>query len=55
MEKLLFGLYDYRLKHLGILEETNATTPTNLRLNHFNHERVVECPSKKKKIHMQRK
>jgi hypothetical protein len=55
MEKVLFGLYDYRLKHLGILEETNATTPTNLRLNNFNHEGVVECPSKKKKIHMQRK
>jgi hypothetical protein len=55
MAKLLFGLYDYRSKHLGILEEINATTPTNLHLNHFNHEGVVECPRKKKKIHMQRK
>jgi hypothetical protein len=48
-------LYDYRLKHLGILEEINVTTPTNLHLNHFNHKGVVECPRKKKKIHMQRK
>jgi hypothetical protein len=55
MAKLLFGLYDYISKHLGILEETNVTTPTNLHLNHFNHEGVVECPRKKKKIHMQRK
>jgi hypothetical protein len=53
--KLLFGLYDYRSKHLGILEEINATTPTNLCLNHFYHEGVVECPRNKKKIHMQRK
>jgi hypothetical protein len=55
MEKLLFELYDYRSKHLGILQKINATTLTNLRLNHFNHEGVVECPRKKKKINMQRK
>jgi hypothetical protein len=55
LAKLLFGLYDYISKHLGILEETNATTPTNLNLNHFNHEGVVECPRKKTKILMQRK
>jgi hypothetical protein len=48
-------LYNYKLKHLGILEEINATTPTNLHLNHFNHEGVVEYPRKKNKIHMQRK
>jgi hypothetical protein len=54
MAKLLFGLYDYRLKHLGILEEINATTTTYLHLNHFNHEGVVQCPRKKKKI-LQRK
>jgi hypothetical protein len=54
MAKLLFGLYDYRSKHLGILEEINATTPTNLHLNLFNHEGVVEFPRKKKKI-LQRK
>jgi hypothetical protein len=42
--KLLFGLYDYKSKHLGILEEINATTPTNLLLS------VLE-----KKIHMQMK
>jgi hypothetical protein len=48
-------LYDYRSNHLGILEEINATTPTTLHLNHVNHEGVVECPRKKKKIHMQRK
>jgi hypothetical protein len=47
MAKLLFGLYDYRLKHLGILEEINATT-TNLHLNNFNHEGVVECPKRKR-------
>jgi hypothetical protein len=37
------------------LEEINATTPTNLHLNHFKHEGIVECPRKKKKIHMQSK
>jgi hypothetical protein len=47
MAKLLFGLYDYRLKHLGILEEINATT-TNLHLNNFNHEGVVEFPKRKR-------
>jgi hypothetical protein len=55
MAKLLFELYDYRSKHNGILEEINATTPTNLHLNHFKHEGVIECHGKKKKIHMQRK
>jgi hypothetical protein len=44
MAKLLLGLYDYRSKHLGILEELNVMTPTNFLLNHFNHERVVKCP-----------
>jgi hypothetical protein len=43
MVKLLFGLYDYRSKHLGVLEEINATTPSNLLFNHFNHEGVAEC------------
>jgi hypothetical protein len=55
MAKLLFRLYDSRSKHLGILEERNATTPTNHHLNHFNHEGVVKYPRNKKKIHMQKK
>jgi hypothetical protein len=55
MAKLLFRLYDSRSKHLGILEERNATTQTNHHLNHFNHEGAVKYPRNKKKIHMQKK
>jgi hypothetical protein len=45
MAKLLLGLYDYRSKHLGILEEIHAIVPTKLDCYHFNHERVIESPS----------
>jgi hypothetical protein len=43
MAKLLLGLYDYRSKRFGILEEIYVTTPTNLHFDHLNHEGVLEC------------
>nr|TKW28086.1 hypothetical protein SEVIR_3G301100v2 [Setaria viridis] len=55
MTKLVLGLYDYRSKHHGILEEIHAMTPTNLHLDHFNHEGVVESFGKIQKIDMQSK
>jgi hypothetical protein len=45
MAKLLFGLYDYGSKHLGILEEIHAIVATKLDCYHFNHERVIKSPS----------